>query len=205
MTRTSTDQEIKSAYRKLALQYHPDRNPNNPDAEEKFKECSEAYTVLADGDKRAAYDRYGHAGVSSGGGFDSGAVDLNDILSEFLGRGFGDMFGGGRHGRGQRGADLREDITLDFEQAAFGMETSINVRRHEACEECRGSGAAHGKAATTCQTCAGHGQVRYQQTTAITQAFTAVTVARAALPALERSAVAAAANYAQADARFGAG
>ncbi len=163
VTRTSTDQEIKSAYRKLALQYHPDRNPNNPDAEEKFKECSEAYTVLADGDKRAAYDRYGHAGVSSGGGFDSGAVDLNDILSEFLGRGFGDMFGGGRHGRGQRGADLREDITLDFEQAAFGMETSINVRRHEACEECRGSGAAHGKAATTCQTCAGHGQVRYQQ------------------------------------------
>jgi molecular chaperone DnaJ len=167
VARGANDQEIKSAYRKLALQFHPDRNPNNPDAEEKFKECSEAYAVLADVEKRAAYDRYGHAAVGGpSGGFDGAGIDLNDILSEFLGRGFGDMFGGGgggRRSRGQRGADLREDITLEFEEAVFGTETSVNVRRHETCEECRGSGAAPGKSPITCPTCAGHGQVRYQQ------------------------------------------
>jgi molecular chaperone DnaJ len=168
VARGASEQEIKSAYRKLALQFHPDRNPNNPDAEEKFKECSEAYAVLADGEKRAAYDRYGHAGVSGAGvaaGFDPAIFqDFSDLFGDFFG--FGEMFGGGagrRRSRAQRGPDLREDITLDFEEAVFGTETKVTVRRHEACEECRGSGAAAGKAPVTCRSCAGHGQVRYQQ------------------------------------------
>jgi molecular chaperone DnaJ len=165
VARAATDQEIKSAYRKLALQFHPDRNPNNPDAEEKFKECSEAYAVLADGDKRAAYDRYGHAGlggVGGGQGFD--ATDLGDIFGDFFG--LGEIFGGGqtrKRSRTQRGADLREDINLEFEEAVFGTETKVTVRRHESCEECRGSGAAAGKTPVTCRSCAGRGQVRYQQ------------------------------------------
>jgi len=168
VTRTCTEQELKSAYRKLALQFHPDRNPNNPDAEDKFKEVSEAYAILADSEKRAAYDRYGHSGLGGSGqssGFDaSGFQDLSDIFGEFFG--FGDAFGGGssrRRNRVQRGADLREDLPLEFEEAFFGTETKVVVRRHEACEECRGSGAAAGKGPTTCKSCAGRGQVRYQQ------------------------------------------
>jgi molecular chaperone DnaJ len=164
--RSATDQEIKSAYRKLALQFHPDRNPNNPDAEEKFKECSEAYAVLADGEKRSAYDRFGHAGLGGGsGGFDpSSFQDLGDIFGDFFG--FGDLFGGAggrRRSRVQRGPDLREDVTIEFEEAVFGTETSVTIRRHETCEDCHGSGAAAGKAPVTCRSCNGHGQVRYQQ------------------------------------------
>jgi molecular chaperone DnaJ len=170
VSRTVTEVELKSAYRKLALQYHPDRNPNNPDAEEKFKEVSEAYAILADSEKRSAYDRYGHAGVNGGGGgaggFDVNNIqDLGDIFGEFFG--FGDIFGGGNSGRRrtrvQRGADLREDLTLEFEEAFFGAEKKVTVRRHEACEECHGSGSAPGKGATTCRSCDGRGQVRYQQ------------------------------------------
>jgi molecular chaperone DnaJ len=166
VAREAGDQEIKSAYRKLALQFHPDRNPNNPDAEERFKECSEAYTILADTDKRAAYDRFGHAAVSGGGsgGFDpAGFQDVSEIFGDFFG--LGDLFGGGarRGSRAQRGPDLREDITLEFEEAVFGTETTVNVRRHESCEECRGSGAAAGKTPITCRSCGGRGQVRYQQ------------------------------------------
>jgi len=169
VARTASEQEVKSAYRKLALQYHPDRNPNNPDAEEKFKEASEAYAVLCDTEKRSAYDRFGHAGVGGMGGFDPAAgVDLNEILNDFLGFGFSEMFGGGRtssarRSRAQRGADLREDLSIEFEDAVFGTQTKVNVRRHETCEECSGSGAAAGKAPATCRSCGGRGQVRYQQ------------------------------------------
>jgi molecular chaperone DnaJ len=166
VARAATDQEIKSAYRKLALQFHPDRNPNNPDAEEKFKEASEAYAVLCDGEKRAVYDRFGHAGLGSAGGtgFDPASVqDLGDLFGDFFG--LGDIFGGGtrRRSRTQRGADLREDLNLQFEDAVFGTEAKVTVRRHESCEECKGSGAAPGKAPVTCRSCNGRGQVRYQQ------------------------------------------
>jgi molecular chaperone DnaJ len=167
VTRGASEQEIKSAYRKLALQFHPDRNPNNPDAEEKFKEASEAYAILADGEKRSMYDRFGHAGVGAatgGGGFDASVFqDFGDIFGEFFG--FGDVFGQGsrRRSRTQRGADLREDVNLAFEEAVFGTETTVTVRRHETCEDCRGSGAASGKTPVTCRSCAGRGQVRYQQ------------------------------------------
>ncbi len=149
------------------MQLHPDRNPNNPDAEEQFKEVTEAYAVLADSDKRAAYDRFGHAGVSGpagGAGFDASVFqDFNDIFGEFFGF---DVFGGGgsrRRSRVQRGADLREDLTIEFEEAVFGAEARVTVRRHEACEECRGSGAAPGKGPATCRSCGGRGQVRFQQ------------------------------------------
>jgi len=163
---------VKSAYRKLAMQFHPDRNPNNPDAEEKFREVTEAYAVLIDGEKRSMYDRFGHAGVASSagggaGGFDPNAFqDLSDIFGEFFG--FGDIFGGAggggrRRSRAQRGPDLREDLTLQFEEAVFGTETEVAVRRHEACEDCSGSGAAPGKSAVSCRSCQGRGQVRYQQ------------------------------------------
>src|SRR5512142_1374747 len=168
VSRTAGDQEIKSAYRKLAMQFHPDRNPGNPDAEERFKECSEAYAVLSDVNKRAQYDQFGHAGVN-GGSVQFDPSIFNDILSDLFGGGdffgFGDLFGAGgrRRSRSQRGADLREDLTLEFEEAVFGVKKEISYRRHELCEQCHGSGAAPGKAPTTCQQCGGRGQVRYQQ------------------------------------------
>ncbi len=166
--RTATDVEIKSAYRKLAMTYHPDRNPNNPDAEEKFKECSEAYAVLSDTEKRARYDRFGHEGVGGPagfGGFDASNIDFADIFGDLFG--FGDMFGGGRGGgrrtRAQRGSDIREDLTLTFEEAVFGTEKQVKVRRHDSCSVCKGSGSAPGKAPVQCRTCGGRGQIRYQQ------------------------------------------
>jgi molecular chaperone DnaJ len=166
VVRTSTEQEIKSAYRKLAMQYHPDRNPESPEAEEKFKEVTEAYTVLIDGEKRSLYDRFGHAGVNNAGGqgFDPTVFqDFTDIFGEFFG--FGDIFGGGgrRRTRAHRGADLREDLSLEFEEAFFGAEKRVTVRRHEACEDCHGAGTAPGKAPVQCRACQGRGQVRYQQ------------------------------------------
>jgi molecular chaperone DnaJ len=169
VSRAATDVEIKSAYRKLAMTHHPDRNPNNPDSEDKFKEITEAYAILADGEKRSLYDRFGHAGVSSNAGASAGfdpAIfqDFGDIFGEFFG--FGDLFGGGggrRRTRAQRGADLREDLHLEFEEAVFGTEKQVKVRRHETCDGCRGTGAAPGKVAVPCRACEGRGQVRYQQ------------------------------------------
>jgi len=166
--RTATDVEIKSAYRKLAMTHHPDRNPNNPESEDKFKEVTEAYAILADSEKRSLYDRFGHAGLgaSSGGaaGFDPAIFqDFGDIFGDIFG--FGDMFGQGgrRRSRAQRGADLREDLNLEFEEAVFGAERQVNVRRHETCDSCRGNGSAAGKAPVACKSCNGRGQVRYQQ------------------------------------------
>jgi molecular chaperone DnaJ len=165
VSRTATDQELKTAYRKLAMQYHPDRNPGDHRAEEKFKECSEAYQVLSDPDKRAAYDRYGHAGVSGAAQQGSPFVDFQD-----LGDIFGDLFGfnvgggGGRkQSRAQKGRDLRYDQGLEFEEAVFGKETEISIRRMEACVDCRGLGTANGRGPATCPQCQGRGQVRYQQ------------------------------------------
>ena len=168
--REATDQQIKSAYRKLALRYHPDRNPGDGEAEERFKEAAEAYAVLADREKRALYDRFGHAGVSGAGagagGFDPTVfADFGDIFSG-LGDifGFGDIFGGRRRRGGpQRGADLRYDLEISFEESFDGSETLIQIPREETCETCSGSGAAAGSKPEVCATCRGTGQLRYQQ------------------------------------------
>jgi molecular chaperone DnaJ len=168
--RTASEAEIKSAYRKLAMKYHPDRNPGDKPAEDRFKEAAEAYAVLADAEKRGLYDRFGHAGVSSqaggGAGFDPAIFqDFGDIFGN-LGDifGFGDIFGGGRRRGGpQRGADLRYDLEIAFEESAHGAETTIQIPREENCEACGGSGAAPGSKPTTCPQCRGQGQVRFQQ------------------------------------------
>jgi len=159
--RNASDQEIKSAYRKLALKHHPDRNPGDRQAEERFKEAAEAYGVLGDPDKRHRYDVYGHAGVgSTGGGFDPTIfADFSDILGDFFG--FGDLFGRRRGPR--RGADLRYNLEISFEEAAFGTETQIRIPRAETCSSCSGSGAAPGTQPRTCPTCGGSGQVTFQQ------------------------------------------
>jgi molecular chaperone DnaJ len=165
--RSAAEQDIKSAYRKLAMQHHPDRNPGNPEAEEKFKEASEAYSVLIDSEKRARYDRYGHAGVSNGaGGFDpANFTDFSDIFGDIFSDFFGVNIGGrgGQRGSIQRGGDEQVELHLTFEEAVFGKKTQIRVRRYEVCEQCKGSGAAPGKGPVTCSTCGGRGQVRYQQ------------------------------------------
>jgi molecular chaperone DnaJ len=165
VSRKAGDGELKSAYRKLAMQYHPDRNPGDDAAIEKFKEAAEAYGVLADANKRAAYDRFGHAGVSSAagpGGFDPETFgDFADILGNMFG--FGDLFGGRRRGGPQRGADLRYDLEISFKESATGAEPTIQIPRQETCGTCQGSGAAAGTSPTTCATCRGQGQVRRQQ------------------------------------------
>jgi molecular chaperone DnaJ len=170
VTRTAAVDEIKSAYRKAALKWHPDRNPENKsEAEIKFRECTEAYSVLSDVQKRQIYDTYGHAGLSSSGvgqGFDNTVFqDFHDIFGDFFG--FEDLFGGGggRRGRSraQRGADLRYDMSLTFEEASAGVTTKIKLPRQEYCEACNGTGAKKGTGVQACQTCAGRGQLAYQQ------------------------------------------
>jgi molecular chaperone DnaJ len=169
VSREASDQELKSAYRKLAMKFHPDRNPGDHAAEEKFKQASEAYQVLCDADKRAAYDRYGHAGVGAAGqGFNggpfAGGVDIGDIFGDL----FGEMFNAGGHGqqrgaRQHRGDDLRFDLSIDFDDAFFGTETEIRLRRLETCGTCNGKGSASGRGPSVCSQCQGRGQIRYQQ------------------------------------------
>lgn len=165
--READDQQIKSAYRRLALAYHPDRNPDNHEAEEKFKEAAEAYSVLSDPQKRAAYDRYGHQGLQgAAAGFDPNAfADFSDILGDFFGFGFGDLFGGGRtrRDRPQRGEDVRYDLSLEFRDAVFGAGVEIQVPRMEPCSRCHGKGAEPGSGPVACPTCHGRGEVLYQQ------------------------------------------
>ena len=156
--------DIKKSYRKLALKYHPDKNPGNADAEEKFKEAAEAYGVLSDDEKRAQYDRYGHAGGAGMGGFDPNQfADFGDILGDLFG--FGDFFGAGRKRstRPARGNDLRFDLELEFNDAVFGREITLDVPRIVACTTCKGTGAKPGTQPATCTGCAGRGQVRYSQ------------------------------------------
>ncbi|MGH9476054.1 MAG: molecular chaperone DnaJ [Terriglobales bacterium] len=157
--------EIKSAYRRLAMKYHPDRNQGDPVAEEAFKQASEAYSVLADAQKRAQYDRFGHAAVGgNGGGFDPSAfTDFADIFGEFFG--FGELFGGGRRGRrgGQRGQDLRYDLEITFEESLQGAEKEIDFPRLGLCESCQGKRTRGGVTPAPCPTCHGSGQVRFQQ------------------------------------------
>ena len=166
--KTATDDELKKAYRKLARQYHPDVNPGNKEAEEKFKEVNEAYDTLSDPQKRAQYDQFGHAGpggfgggAGGAGGFGGGFGDMGDIFDMFFGGA-----GGGNAQRGpKRGADMRYDLTIDFEEAIFGCEKTISVSRWETCKTCHGTGAKEGSQPTTCPRCGGRGQVTTTQKT----------------------------------------
>lgn len=162
ISRNATEVEIKRAYRTLAVQHHPDKNPDDPHAEEKFKECAEAYAVLSDSQKRAAFDRFGHAAAGAGAGFDPGFSNIEDIFDLF---GFGDMFGqrGGRRTNIQRGADLRYDLEITLEEAALGKDEKLRIPRLEKCGECDGVGAEKGTKPESCITCGGSGQTRYQQ------------------------------------------
>ena len=179
ISKSASADEIKSAYRKLAMKYHPDRNPGDEDAKAKFQEASEAYEVLSNDEKRQRYDQFGHQGVNFGpGGFDFGRdfshfqdIDLGDILNSVFGGGmggggfggFGGMFGGGRRQADpegpQRGADMSMELEVDFEEALFGSERTLDLTLPEECDQCHGSGAAKGSKRTTCSTCGGRGAV----------------------------------------------
>jgi molecular chaperone DnaJ len=170
LPKTATAEEIKKAYRRLAMRFHPDRNPDDPEAEHKFKECKEAYEVLTDAQKRAVYDQFGHAGLEGGrgggAGGGGGGFSAGEAFGDIFGEMFGDIFSGGqRGGRSQvfRGADLRYELELDLEQAVFGTETEIQIPSLAECKTCKGSGAAKGSVPKTCDTCNGQGQVRVQQ------------------------------------------
>ena len=166
INRDASDDEIKKAYRKLAMKHHPDRNLDNPKSEEQFKEAKEAYEILSDAQKRAAYDQYGHAGVDPQAGMGAGAAGGG--FADAFGDIFGDIFGGGRGGSGgrsnvYRGADLRYNLEISLEDAARGSETRIRIPTMEECKVCDGSGAKPGTEPKSCPTCGGHGQVRMQQ------------------------------------------
>ena len=163
VTRDCSVVEFKKAYRRLAMKHHPDRNENNADAEVKFKEAKEAYTVLSDSQKRQIYDQYGHAGLEQQGGFSSqGGADFGDVFGDI----FGDIFGGGGRGgqnRAYRGADLQYNLELSLEEAVFGTDAKIDISTRQTCETCTGSGAKPGTSLENCETCGGVGQVRMQQ------------------------------------------
>ncbi|WP_447641012.1 MULTISPECIES: molecular chaperone DnaJ [Chitinophagaceae] len=187
VTKTASSEEIKKAYRKTAMKYHPDRNPGDKVAEEKFKEAAEAYEVLSDADKKAKYDRYGHAAFGPGtGGFGGGGMNMNDIFSHFgdIFGGGDDMFssffggGGGRSqggGRGTRGSNLRVKIKLNFEEMAKGVTKNIKVKKYVPCSTCGGSGAKDKNSFHTCSTCGGSGQVRKVANTFLGQMQTVTT------------------------------
>lgn len=168
VARTADESALKSAYRKLALKYHPDRNPNNPEAEERFKEAAEAYSVLTDAEKRRLYDTYGHQGLAGAGSANVNPdifADFTDIFGDFFG--FSDLFGGGgggrRRNRAQRGDDLRYDLEISFEDSIRGLEAEIQVPRAETCATCNGTGADSADGWTDCSVCRGRGEVYYQQ------------------------------------------
>lgn len=166
VSRDVNEADLKKAYRRLAMKYHPDRNADNAEAEDKFKEAKEAYDILSDSQKRAAYDQFGHAGVDPSAGARPGAAGFSGDFGDIFGDVFGDIFGGGRRGGGNRafrGADLRYNLELSLEKAVFGTEVSIRVPTLETCSSCSGSGAKKGSTPTTCVTCGGVGQVRMQQ------------------------------------------
>ena len=169
VARDASEADIKKAYRRLAMKYHPDRNPGDADAETRFKEAKAAYEILSDPQKRAAYDQFGHAGVdpSMGGGPGRGGFGGGDAFSDIFGDVFGDIFGGGRRGGGRRGvfrgADLRYEMGLDLEKAVFGDTVEVELPVEQDCEACSGSGAEPGSSPETCPTCEGDGAVRMQQ------------------------------------------
>ncbi|PTM14555.1 MAG: molecular chaperone DnaJ [Bacteroidetes bacterium] len=186
VSRSASKEEIKKAYRQLAIKYHPDKNPDNKEAEEKFKEAAEAYEILSDEDKKARYDRFGHAGVgqnTGGGGFGGAGMTMDDIFSQFgdifgeTGGPFGSFFGGGRGSqtRGERGSNLRIKVTLDLEEIAKGVTKKIKVKKQVTCDQCNGSGAKDSSSVTTCTTCRGAGMVRQVRTTILGQMQTTTT------------------------------
>ena len=159
--RDASEGDLKTAYRRLAMKYHPDRNSDEPDSEERFKEASEAYEVLADEEKRAAYDRFGHAGVDPSQGGGPGGFSFEGNFGDIFGDVFGDIFGGGRGGRSNgvaRGSDLRYNLNLSLEQAVNGDTIEVRIPVLAACEDCDGSGAAAGTSPSTCPDCSGAGQ-----------------------------------------------
>jgi molecular chaperone DnaJ len=181
--KNATEAEIKKAYRKVAIQFHPDKNPDNPEAEDKFKEAAEAYEILSNADKKARYDRFGHEGNRGGGGGHHGGMNMDDIFSQFgdiFGGGggspFGDMFGGGRRGqRVRKGSDLRIRIKLSLQDVAEGVTKKIKVKRQDSCKSCNGNGSKNGTAVQTCNTCNGAGQVQQVQRTMLGNMMTTST------------------------------